>query len=644
MPQSMNLTQKILAAHLVEGSLEPGSEIAIKPDQVLTQDATGTMVYLQFETTGLNRIKVDLGVSYIDHNLLQVGYENADDHRYLASVAAKFGVHLSRAGNGICHQIHLERFVRPGGFLLGSDSHTPTAGGAGMLGIGAGGLDVAVALAGAPYFLRMPRVVRVELRGRLRPWVAAKDVILELLRRLTVKGGVGCIFEYTGPGVATLSVYERATICNMGAELGATSSLFPSDERTREFFQSVGREEDWQPLEADVGADYDEEIVINLDELEPLIAQPHSPDNVVKVNEIAGMPVQQVVIGSCTNSSLEDMAIAAEILKGKVIPPHVSLVIAPGTRRILRMMIANGILDTLIESGARILEVGCGPCNGIGQSPASGSVSVRTVNRNYRGRSGTEDALVYIASPAVAAATALRGRITDPRELGDMPELKISKIYPVDDNLIVTPPPEGEKVEIVRGPNIKPVPQTDPLPDKLELTVMLKAGDNVSTDDIIPGGARLLSLRSNIPAMAEYTFSRLDSGFVGRVKEHNRPWMVVGGENFGQGSSREHAVLAPLYLGLKVVVAKSFARIYRQNLINYGVLPLILAEPEDYACISLGAVFTLERLRNKLLEEKSLVLEDKSKGLKIPVVHDLSQREVELILSGGLLRYVGSNN
>ncbi|WP_156271425.1 aconitate hydratase [Neomoorella glycerini] len=640
----MNLTQKILAAHLVEGSLEPGSEIAIKPDQVLTQDATGTMVYLQFETTGLNRIKVDLGVSYIDHNLLQVGYENADDHRYLASVAAKFGVHLSRAGNGICHQIHLERFVRPGGFLLGSDSHTPTAGGAGMLGIGAGGLDVAVALAGAPYFLRMPRVVRVELRGRLRPWVAAKDVILELLRRLTVKGGVGCIFEYTGPGVATLSVYERATICNMGAELGATSSLFPSDERTREFFQSVGREEDWQPLEADVGADYDEEIVINLDELEPLIAQPHSPDNVVKVNEIAGMPVQQVVIGSCTNSSLEDMAIAAEILKGKVIPPHVSLVIAPGTRRILRMMIANGILDTLIESGARILEVGCGPCNGIGQSPASGSVSVRTVNRNYRGRSGTEDALVYIASPAVAAATALRGRITDPRELGDMPELKISKIYPVDDNLIVTPPPEGEKVEIVRGPNIKPVPQTDPLPDKLELTVMLKAGDNVSTDDIIPGGARLLSLRSNIPAMAEYTFSRLDSGFVGRVKEHNRPWMVVGGENFGQGSSREHAVLAPLYLGLKVVVAKSFARIYRQNLINYGVLPLILAEPEDYACISLGAVFTLERLRNKLLEEKSLVLEDKSKGLKIPVVHDLSQREVELILSGGLLRYVGSNN
>ncbi|MDN5348100.1 MAG: aconitate hydratase, partial [Clostridia bacterium] len=627
MHKPLNLTQKILAKHLVEGCLEPGKEVALKPDQVLTPDATGTMVYLQFEATGLKRIKTDLAVIYIDHNLLQVGFENADDHRYLASVAAKFGAYLSRAGNGICHQLHLERFTRPGGFVLGSDSHTPTAGGAGMLGIGAGGLDVAVALAGAPYFLRMPKVVKVELQGKLRPWVSAKDIILELLRRLTVKGGVGRIFEYGGPGVATLSVYERATIANMGAEMGATSSLFPSDERTREFFQSIGREEDWRLLEADPGANYDERIVINLDELEPLIACPHSPDNVVKVREVAGMPVQQVVIGSCTNSSLEDMAIAAEVLKGKIIPPHVSLVVAPGTRRVLRMMIANGILDTLIAAGARLLEVGCGPCNAIGQSPASGSVSVRTVNRNYRGRSGTEDALVYLASPAVAAATALTGRITDPRELGDMPRLEIYKIYPVDDDLIVPPPADGEKIEIIRGPNIKPVPRTEPLPDELELTVMLKAGDNVSTDDIIPGGARLLALRSNVPAMAEYTFSRLDPGLVGRVKDLKRPWMVVGGENFGQGSSREHAVLAPLYLGLKAVVAKSFARIYRQNLINYGILPLILVNPQDYERLDLGDVFTLTDLKKKLLEEKGLALENKNKDLKIPVSHDLSPRE-----------------
>lgn len=643
MPRPLNLTEKILAAHLVGGSLQNSSEIAIKPDQVLTPDATGTMVYLQFEATRLKHIKSDFAVIYIDHNLLQVGFENADDHRYLASVAAKFGAHLSRAGNGICHQLHLESYARPGGFLLGSDSHTPTAGGVGMLGIGAGGLDVAVALAGSPYYLRKPKVMKVELTGKLQPWVSAKDVVLEILRRLTVKGGVGCILEYTGKGVSTLSVYERATITNMGAELGATSSIFSSDERTREFLYSIGREEDWRSLEADPGADYDEEIVVRLDELEPLIACPHSPDNVVKVSEMAGTPVQQVVIGSCTNSSLEDMAITAEILKGKIIPPDISLVIAPGTRRVLRMMVANGILDTLLRSGARLIEVGCGPCNAIGQSPASGSVSVRTVNRNYHGRSGTEDALVYLASPAVAAATALNGRITDPRELGEMPELKISKIYPIDDDLIIAPLPDGEKTEIVRGPNIKPVPDSEPLQEKLDLIVMLKTGDNVSTDDIIPGGANLLALRSNVPAMASYSFNRLDKSFVSRVKEINKPWMVVGGINFGQGSSREHAVLAPLYLGLKLVIAKSFARIYRQNLINYGILPLVFANQQDYDCLNLGDNIRLEGLRTKLLEDKILVVENKDKNLKIKVTHDLSQREVDIVLSGGLLQYISQS-
>lgn len=640
----MNLTQKVLSSHLVQGTFMPGSEIAIRPDQILTQDALGTMVWLQFEAIGLERIKTDLAVSYIDHNLLQAGFENADDHRYLASVAAKYGAFLSRPGNGVCHMVHLERFVKPGNFLLGSDSHTPTAGAVGMLGIGAGGLDVAVSLGGEPYFLQMPKIVQVELTGKLRPWVSAKDIVLELLRLRTVKGGVGKIFEYTGPGVSTLSVYERATISNMGAEMGATSSLFPSDGRTLEFLKAMGREEDWQPLEADPGASYDERVSIHLKQLEPLIARPHSPDRVVKVSEVAGMLVQQVVIGSCTNSSIEDMAIAAQILQGKILPPHLSLAIAPGSRRILRMMNMNNILDRLVQAGARILEAGCGPCNGIGAAPASGSTSLRTVNRNYRGRSGTEDDSVYLGSAAVAAASALRGRITDPRELGPMPKVQIHKILPSDDDLIVPPPVEGRSVEIIRGPNIKPVPQAEPLPDKLDLTVLIKTGDNVSTDDIIPGGANLLALRSNVPAMAEFTFARLDRHFVQRVKKSHHPWMIVGGENFGQGSSREHAVLTPLYLGCKAVVVKSLARIFRQNLINFGLLPLIFADPQDYDRTRQGDSFTLPEIQTNLMEGRDWVMKNDAKGFEIQVKTDLTPREIKILSSGGLLRYVGEKS
>ncbi len=640
----MNLTQKILSSHLVQGTFVPGSEIAIRPDQILTQDALGTMVWLQFEAIGLERIRTDLAVSYIDHNLLQAGFENADDHRYLASVAAKYGAFLSRPGNGVCHMVHLERFVKPGGFLLGSDSHTPTAGAVGMLGIGAGGLDVAVSLGGEPYFLQMPKIVQVELTGQLRPWVSAKDIVLELLRLRSVKGGVGKIFEYTGPGVSTLSVYERATISNMGAEMGVTTSLFPSDGRTLEFLKEMSRGEDWEPLEADSGARYDERVSIHLEQLEPLIARPHSPDRVVKISEVAGIPVQQVVIGSCTNSSIEDMATAAEILQGKIIPPHLSLAIAPGSRRILRMMNRNNIFDSLVQAGARILEAGCGPCNGIGAAPASGSTSLRTVNRNYRGRSGTEDASVYLGSAAVAAASALRGRITDPREFGPMSKVKIHKILPSDDDLIVPPPVEGRSVEIVRGPNIKPVPQAEPLPDNLDLTVMIKTGDNISTDDIIPGGVTLLALRSNVPAMAEFTFVRLDRHFIQRVKKSHQSWMIVGGENFGQGSSREHAVLAPLHLGCKAVVAKSLARIFRQNLINFGLLPLIFVDPQDYDRIQQGDSFIFTEIHKNLMEERELAIKNTTKGLEISVKTDLTPRERKILSSGGLLRYVGGKS
>ncbi|MDI6711129.1 MAG: aconitate hydratase [Thermoanaerobacterales bacterium] len=637
---AQNVTQKILSSHIVSGELAPGQEIGIRCDQTLTQDATGTMVYLQFEAIGVPRVKTGLSVSYIDHNTLQAGFENADDHRFLASVAAKYGIRLSRPGNGICHQVHLERFAVPGQVVLGSDSHTPTAGGLGMLGIGAGGLDVAVALAGAPYYLKAPKVVGVRLVGRLRPWVAAKDVILEVLRRLRVKGGVGKVFEYFGDGVATLSVPERATITNMGAELGATSSVFPSDEQTRAFLAAQGREADWIPLAADPGAVYDETVVVNLDELVPLVAKPHSPDNVVPVAEAAGTPVQQVVIGSCTNSSYKDMATVAAILKGRRIAPTVSLVVAPGSRQVLKQMIAAGVLETLVDAGARILEVACGPCNGIGQAPASGAVSVRTVNRNYRGRSGTLDAQVYLASPEVAAAAALTGVLTDPRDLGPYPAVDLPAAVLVDDSMILLPPADGSAVEIVRGPNIKPFPATAPLPEDLSGRVMIKLGDNISTDDIMPAGAHLLSLRSNIPAMARYIFSRVDPEFDRRLEQQPGPWFVLAGENYGQGSSREHAVMAPLSRGLKGVIAKSFARIHRNNLINFGILPLALADPEDYTRISEGDELELKGSRSALSSDGPVVLVNRTKGLEIEARCELSPRERAILLAGGLLNYV----
>lgn len=635
-----NVTQKILSSHIVSGELAPGQEIGIRCDQTLTQDATGTMVYLQFEAIGVPKVKTGLSVSYIDHNTLQTGFENADDHRFLASVAAKYGIRLSRPGNGICHQVHLERFAVPGQVVLGSDSHTPTAGGLGMLGIGAGGLDVAVAMAGAPYYLKAPLVVGVKLTGRLRPWVAAKDIILEVLRRLRVKGGVGKVFEYFGDGVATLSVPERATITNMGAELGATSSVFPSDEQTRAFLAAQGREADWVPLTADPGAVYDETVVVNLDDLVPLVAKPHSPDNVVPVAEVAGTPVHQVVIGSCTNSSYKDMATVAAILKGRRIAPTVSLVVAPGSRQVLKQMIATGVLETLVDAGARILEVACGPCNGIGQAPASGGVSVRTVNRNYRGRSGTLDAQVYLASPEVAAAAALTGVLTDPRDLGSYPAIELPAAAPVDDSMILLPPEDGSAVEIVRGPNIKPFPVTAPLPADLSGRVMIKLGDNISTDDIMPAGAHLLSLRSNIPAMAKYIFSRVDPEFDRRLGSRPGPWFVLAGENYGQGSSREHAVMAPLSRGLKGVVAKSFARIHRTNLINFGILPLTLADPEDYGRIEEGDELELKGIRAALSADGPIVLVNRTKGLKIEMRCELSPRERAILLAGGLLNYV----
>jgi len=639
-----NIVQKIISSHIASGEMVPGREISINCDQTLTQDATGTMVYLQFEAIGVPRVKTGLSVSYIDHNTLQVGFENADDHRYLASVAAKYGIRLSQVGNGICHQLHLERFAAPGKVILGSDSHTPTAGGVGALGIGAGGLDVAVALAGAPYYLKAPKVVGVQLTGRLQPWVAAKDIILEVLRRLRVKGGVGKVLEYFGEGVETLSVQERATITNMGAELGATSSIFPSDEQTRRFLAAQGREDDWISLQADPGAGYDETMVINLDELAPLVARPHSPDNVVPVAEAAGIPVQQVVIGSCTNSSYKDMATAAAVLKGRRVHPEVSLVVLPGSRQVLKQLVANGVLEDLIDAGARVLEPTCGPCNGVGQSPPSAGVSVRTVNRNYRGRSGTLDAQVYLASPEVAAATALTGVLTDPREMGHCPSIDLPAKAPVDDSMIIMPPEDGAVVEIVRGPNIKPFPVTEQLPADLSGWVALKLGDNISTDDIMPAGAHLLSLRSNIPAMAKYIFSRVDPDFDYRLENNPDPWFVLAGENYGQGSSREHAVMAPLSRGLKAVIAKSFARIHRNNLINFGILPLVLENPEDYEKIGEGDRLDLRNLREALISAGPVVLTDLSLGCEITVLCQLSPREREIVLAGGLLNHVRQQN
>jgi len=633
-----NLVRKIIKNHLVTGEMISGQEIAIKIDQTLTQDATGTMAYLQFEAMEVPKVKTKLSVSYVDHNTLQTGFENADDHLFLQTIASKYGIYFSRPGNGICHQVHLERFGKPGETLLGSDSHTPTGGGIGMLAIGAGGLDVAVAMAGGPFYLNMPKVVKVELRGKLSPWVSAKDIILEVLRRLSVKGGVGKVLEYTGSGVATLSVPERATITNMGAELGATTSIFPSDHVTKAFLQAQNRAGDWIELLPDPDAEYDEELTIDLSELEPMVAAPHSPDAVRKVSEVGPIKVNQVAIGSCTNSSYAYLMTVAHILKGKTVHPEVSLVIAPGSRQVYEMLARSDALADLISAGARILESACGPCIGMGQSPASGSVSVRTFNSNFQGRSGTQDAQIYLASPAVAAATALNGVLTDPRTLGEAIEIPMPESFIIDDRMILVPSKNPENVEIRRGPNIKPLPVNKPLPDQLEGEVLLQVGDNITTDHIMPAGAKVLPLRSNIPAISQHVFASVDNTFAARAQEKGGGF-IVGGHNYGQGSSREHAALAPMYLGIKGVIAKSFARIHRANLINFGILPLTFADEEDYEKIAQGDKLSIIDLHKQLTTGNSLVVNNDTKGTSFKVLHNLTPRFIDIILAGGLLNY-----
>lgn len=639
------LAQKLIRSHLLSGDMTPGSEIGLRIDQTLTQDATGTMAYLEFEAMGVPRVKTELSVAYIDHNTLQTGFENADDHRYIQSVCKKHGLYFSRPGNGICHQVHLERFGIPGKTLIGSDSHTPTGGGIGMLAFGAGGLDVAVAMGGGPYYITVPKIVFVNLKGRLQPWVAAKDIILEVLRIMSVKGGVGKIIEYGGEGVKSLSVPERATITNMGAELGASTSVFPSDEITREFMRAQGRESDWATLSPDPDAVYDEVIEIDLSTLRPLAACPHSPDNVKAVEEIGEIKVDQCCIGSCTNSSLFDMLKVAAILKGKTVHPDVSLSIAPGSKQVYNMLAENGALADLIAAGARILECACGPCIGMGQSPNSGGVSLRTFNRNFEGRSGTADAKVYLVSPETAAASALTGVFTDPRTLGDLPEIKMPDSFLISDNMIIPPAPESEadQVEILRGPNIKPFPATSALPEEIAAKVLLKVGDNITTDHIMPAGAKILPLRSNIPAISEYCFVRCDEEFPARCKAEGKG-IIIGGANYGQGSSREHAALAPLYLGIKAVIVKSFARIHVANLINAGILPLTFADESDYDRVSMWDSLTLPEVRSRLEKGEQIILKNNTTGETLPLGARFSQRQTEILLAGGLLNYTREQN
>ncbi|MFH0886931.1 MAG: aconitate hydratase [bacterium] len=634
-----NITHKILEAHLLEGELFPGKEISIRIDQTLTQDATGTMAYLQFEALGINKVKTSLSVSYVDHNTLQSGFENADDHRYLQSVAAKYGIYFSRPGNGICHQVHLERFGIPGTTMVGSDSHTPTAGGLGMFAMGVGGIDVAVTMGGYPYYLAVPKVVKVELRGKLGPWASAKDIILELLKRLSVKGGVGKVFEYAGEGVATLSVPERATITNMGAELGATTSIFPSDDITKGFLQKQKREKLWKRMEAEADANYDEKISIDLSVLIPMAAKPHSPDNVVVIKDIAGIKVNQVCIGSCTNSSYEDLMRVAMVLKGKKVAQDVSLTISPGSKQVFTMLAKNGALADIISSGARILESACGPCIGMGQAPQSGTVSLRTFNRNFTGRSGTKDASVYLVSPEVAVASAITGVITDPRDLGKPIKVNSPSHYGIDDSMIIAPSCEPSKVEIIRGPNIKPLPTRGPVPDVLNKEVILKVGDNISTDHILPAGAKILPLRSNIPAISEYTFAAVDPDFVKRAKEKGGG-IIIGGSNYGQGSSREHAAMAPMYLGVAAVIAVSFARIHRTNLINFGIVPLLLQGTDDQACFDLGDEIEIKKLRDAIANGINIEANNITKERTVVLNISLTPREKEILLAGGLLNYV----
>ena len=639
--KGLTLTEKIIKNHIVDGEMIKGTEIGLRIDQTLTQDATGTMAYLEFEAMGVPRVKTERSVAYIDHNTLQSGFENADDHRFIGSVAKKHGIYFSRPGNGICHQVHLERFGVPGKTLIGSDSHTPTGGGIGMIAIGAGGLDVAVAMGGGAYYITMPKIVKVELTGKLNPWVAAKDVILEVLRRLSVKGGVGKVIEYCGEGVKSLSVPERATITNMGAELGATTSIFPSDEITKKFLKAQKREEVWVELSADPDAEYDEELTINLSELAPLAACPHSPDNIKSVEEIGAMKIDQVCIGSCTNSSLLDMMKVAHILKGKTVHPDVSLSIAPGSKQVLNMLAENGALAIMIDAGARILESACGPCIGMGQSPNSKGISLRTFNRNFEGRSGTKDGQIYLVSPELAAASALTGVLTDPRTLGEMPDFQLPEEFIINDNMIALPVDEKDmdSVEILRGPNIKPFPETAPLQETIDCGCSLKVGDNITTDHIMPAGAKILPLRSNIPAISNYCFTVCDEQFPERAKSMGQS-IIVGGVNYGQGSSREHAALAPLYLGVKAVLVKSFARIHRANLINAGILPLTFVNEADYEKIAEGDKLVIEGVREAVINGVTeLTVVNKTNGNEIPVLCELTGRTKDIMLAGGLLDY-----
>ena len=639
------LAQKIIKEHILSGEMTVGSEIGLKIDQTLTQDATGTMAYLEFEAIGIPRVKTEKSVAYIDHNTLQTGFENADDHRFIQSVAKKHGIYYSRPGNGICHQVHLERFGKPGKTLIGSDSHTPTGGGIGMLAMGAGGLDVAVAMGGGAYYISMPKMVRINLTGKLQPWVAAKDIILEVLKIMSVKGGVGKIIEYGGEGVKTLTVPERATITNMGAELGATTSIFPSDEITREFMKAQGREEDWIELQPDADAFYDEVINIDLSALVPMAACPHSPDNVKAIEEIGPQKIDQVLIGSCTNSSYLDLMRVAHIMKGKTVHPDVSFGIAPGSKQVYNMLARNGALADLIEAGARILECACGPCIGMGQSPNSKGISLRTFNRNFEGRSGTADGQIYLVSPETAAVSAIAGVFTDPRTLGDAIDIKLPEKFEINDNMVVAPEPEEtmDTVEILRGPNIKPFPQTSPLEDSIDVPCSLKVGDNITTDHIMPAGAKILPLRSNIPAISQYCFTVCDKEFPKRALELGGS-IIVGGVNYGQGSSREHAALAPLYLGVKAVLVKSFARIHRSNLINAGILPLTFVNEADYDSISEGDELAIPDVKKLIMNGSELTVINKTTGKEIPVLCELSDRTRDIILAGGLLNYTKENS
>ena len=639
-----SIAEKIIKEHIVSGEMVKGTDIGLKIDQTLTQDATGTMAYLEFEAMGVPRVKTERSVAYIDHNTLQTGFENADDHRFIQTVCKKHGIYFSRPGNGICHQVHLERFSRPGKTLIGSDSHTPTGGGIGMLAIGAGGLDVAVAMGGGAYYITMPNIVKVELKGELKPWVSAKDIILKVLEIMSVKGGVGKIIEYAGEGVKTLSVPQRATITNMGAELGATTSIFPSDETTREFLKAQGREEDYIELKADEDAVYDEHIVIDLCELEPLAACPHSPDNIKSIASLAGQKIDQVCIGSCTNSSYADLMTVAHILKGKTVHPDVSLSIAPGSKQVLTMLSENGALADMISAGARILESACGPCIGMGQSPNSAGISLRTFNRNFLGRSGTKDGQIYLVSPETAAASALTGVFTDPTTLGEGYKVEMPEKFLINDNMIIEPASveEMDNINVLRGPNIKEFPASYPMEDAIKATCSLKVEDNITTDHIMPAGAKILPLRSNIPAISQHCFTVCDTEFPNRAKTLGSS-IIVGGANYGQGSSREHAALAPLYLGVKAVLVKSFARIHRANLINAGILPLEFINESDYDKISLFDELELSNVKAEILEGDTVTLLNKTTGETIKAKCELTQRQKDIAICGGLLNYTKLN-